>query len=143
MPLFKVTPAQYAGFLSVFNRSSSNGYLGRCELKALLERSGINATGAEVQQMIDCISVDCQGITFQAFIDLVSDYQSLRDVDNEYAEAFRLYDRTGSGKLTRDDITYVTKKLALNMNVDTMFKEMGKSDSIDYDDFVQLMKKKL
>ena len=51
-------PAKYGGFLSFFNRFSNNGKMGPNCLRAVLECAGVKPTREEVQQIIDCISVD-------------------------------------------------------------------------------------
>ena len=44
------------------------------------------------------------GINLQGFIDYMSTWAGFRDQEQEYAECFRVYDRSGMGKLTREDI---------------------------------------
>ncbi|KAL5014569.1 hypothetical protein ScPMuIL_008839 [Solemya velum] len=145
MPLYKVSPSQYAGFLSYFNRLSVNGYMGRQELRAALIKAGVNPTMDEIQCIIDSISVDSRGIKFQGFIDFVSTYSALRDAEQEYAEAFRIFDRKGTGELSKEDIKYVMQKLGIDVDVEKLFKEVDLNNDgfLQYDEFVCLMKKRL
>ncbi len=43
-------------------------------------------------------------IDLQAFVDYMATWTGFRDSDQEYAECFRIYDRSGRGELTREDI---------------------------------------
>ena len=81
------------------------------------------------------IYILANGINWQCFIDLVSSYTSFRDVEQEYADAFRIYDVSKNGVLSRDDIKYVMGKLGINVNIDDLMEEVDKNhdNRIDYD----------
>merc|ERR1712062_951833 len=106
MPLYNLSPQQHRGFVRFFNQSQNMNKLGKRELAAILSKYDIRATDGELQLMIDSISIDSNGIGLQAFMDYVSTWSSLRDQDQEYAEAFRIYDRSAQGLSTA--VTSVT-----------------------------------
>ncbi|KAL4224706.1 hypothetical protein ACF0H5_015401 [Mactra antiquata] len=112
--------------------------MGRNEVRAALNRAGTSPSNAELQQIIDLVSVDPNGISWQCFIDYVSSYTKFRDQEAEYAEAFRIYDVSGSGVLTRDDIKYVMQKLGLNVDIDRLMDEVdsNRDGTIDYDGMI-------
>ncbi|XP_064603199.1 uncharacterized protein LOC135468730 [Liolophura sinensis] len=144
MPL-GIPCGQYLGFLAYFNRVSNCGVVGRNELRAILERAGRDPSENEIQRILDSVSVDPRGINFQAFIDYVRTFQQLRNVDSEYREAFRIYDRSGAGKLTQEDVAYVFKKLRVDVDVPALFKvaDADENGTIEYNEFVDLMNKTL
>ncbi|XP_013384152.1 calmodulin-like [Lingula anatina] len=93
--------------------------------------------------MIDAISVESSGISFQAFVDYCSGYTSLRKEEEEYLEAFRVLDSSGTGRLSKDDIKYVASKLGIvGFDADDVMAKIDtKQDGvIDYEEFVQMMK---
>jgi len=65
----------------------------------------------------------------------VSSYSSLRDVESEYRDAFRIYDVSGTGVLSRDDIKYVLGKLNIRVNLDELMDQVdtNRDGSIEYD----------
>lgn len=80
-------------------------------------------------------NIPARGITWQAFVDYVASYSSLRDVESEYRDAFRIYDVTGQGVLKREDIKYVMEKLGININVEELMNKVdtNRDGTIDYD----------
>merc|ERR1712212_51892 len=147
MPLYSLTGTQYRGFVRFFNQSQNNNILGKRELAGILSKYNLNPSDSELQQMIDAVSVDSQGITWEAFIDYVSTWTGFRDQEQEYAEAFRIYDRSGTGELSREDIRYVLNKLGTGITeaeITALIDEadINKDGAIQYDEFVKLMKKK-
>lgn len=80
------------------------------------------------------MSISARGINFQAFVDYISEYQPLRDAKSEYTDAFRIYDRSGTGMISREDVTFVMKKLGVPCNLDELFSqiETNKQGQIGY-----------
>ena len=144
MPLYSLSHAQYASYLAIFKSISQSDKIGKQEVKAILGRRGVQADDHLVQKMIDSISVDSTGISLQAFIDYVSSIKAFRDTDSEYAEAFRIYDSDGSGSLDRNEISYVMKKLGVEVNVDELLDKVDKNKdgAIQYDEFIEMIKTK-
>lgn len=86
--------------------------------------------------LTELLFTSASGITFQAFIDHCSAQHSLRNVDQEFAEAFRIYDRRGQGSLSREDVSYVMTKLGMkDLNLDKLMDEADtdKNNTIEYD----------
>ena len=144
MVLFNLSGAQYRTYLTLFNSIQHNGLIGKQEIRAILSTRGIEPTIEQLQKMIDLVSVNSLGINLQGFIDYTSAWQSFRDVEGEMEEAFRIYDRTGSGQLSRDDIEYVMKKVGARIDVQALMDDCDKNRDgfIQFDEFVDLMKNK-
>lgn len=81
------------------------------------------------------IHFSAQGITWQAFIDYVCSYTQLRDVESEYRDAFRIYDVSGCGMLSREDIKYVMGKLGIKCDVEELMNlvDTNRDGTIEYD----------
>ena len=62
-------------------------------------------------------------------------YTSFRNEVEEYQEAFRIYDISGNGYLTREDIKYIMQKLNMKLDVDRLMEEVdtNRDNKIDYD----------
>lgn len=76
-----------------------------------------------------------RGISWQAFVDYVCSYTQLRDVESEYRDAFRIYDVSGTGMLSRDDIKYVMGKLGIKCDLDELMNavDTNRDGTIEYD----------
>lgn len=147
MPLYNLSGAQYQGIVEYFNKHSAGGVIGRNELKAVLStKCGANVTSQVLTEMIDMISVDGNGIGLQAFVDYCAVYTSLRNQDQEYADAFRIYDRSGTGQLRRDDVKYIMGKLGVaEFNADALMDKVDLDGNgvIDFEEFKKMMEMKL
>ncbi|CAH1794578.1 unnamed protein product [Owenia fusiformis] len=146
MPLYNVSGAQYLGLLKFFNSYQRNNVLGKQELRAILSRRDIFPTDGELQQMIDSISVESSGISFQAFADYISEYPGLRDADKDFSAAFNIFDRSGTGELSREDLGFVIGKMGQKgTDVDAILEacDKNKDGKIQYDEFIEVMKKQI
>ena len=50
------------------------------------------------------VTILASGISLQAFLDYMATYQDFHDQETEYAECFRTFDKTASGKINRTEI---------------------------------------
>ena len=60
--------------------------------------------GGDIQIMKQFVTISASGISLQAFLDYMATYQDFRDQETEYAECFRTFDKTASGKINRTEI---------------------------------------
>ena len=60
--------------------------------------------GTDIQIMKQFVTILASGISLQAFLDYMATYQDFRDQETEYAECFRTFDKTASGKINRTEI---------------------------------------
>ncbi|XP_014678898.1 PREDICTED: calmodulin-like [Priapulus caudatus] len=141
-----------ADYRTVFNSwggDSSRG-LSVDDLERLLRRllSGRSVPSVQNIRLIACDMIgalDTSGCTlsFQAFVDYMATKRFMRDIDFEYTEAFRLFDRDGNGKLDREELRLIIRKLNPDVT-DMTIAEMVKSadadgdGNIDYEEFVKL-----
>lgn len=77
-------------------------------------------------------------LTFQAFVDYMAVKAQLRDIDFEYTEAFRLFDRDSNGKLDKDELRFILRKLNADITDKTLNEMITAADvdgdgNIDYD----------
>lgn len=65
----------------------------------------------------------------------MSSYKKFRDQEAEYAEAFRIYDISGNGVLTREDIKYCMNKIGIKVDLDQLMDtvDTNRDGNIDYD----------
>ena len=50
----------FPGFLGYFNAHSHDGVMGKQEIRAVLNRAGVDPTSSEIQEIIDMVSVNCE-----------------------------------------------------------------------------------
>ena len=146
MPLYNLSGSHYLALLKFFNSYQRDNVMGKQELRAVLSRKGINPTDSELQQMIDSISVESSGISFQAFVDYISEYDGLRNQDKDYSAAFNIFDRSGTGELSREDLAAVIGKMGQKgTDVDAIINACDKNNDgkIQFDEFIEVMKKQL
>ena len=60
--------------------------------------------GRGIQIMKQFVTILASGVSLQAFLDYLATYQDFRDQETEYAECFRTFDKTASGKINRTEI---------------------------------------
>ena len=142
--LFNLTGAQYKSFLQMFNSVQNDGKIGTAEIRAILSTRGVTATGSQIQKIIDSVSVDPSGISLQAFVDYASAFHQLRDSDTEMQEAWRIYDKDGSGTVERGEIEYIMSKIGVKIDVQALMDEIdiNKDGVVSFDEFTTLMKRK-
>ncbi|CAH1793505.1 unnamed protein product, partial [Owenia fusiformis] len=144
-PLYNISGSQYLGLLKFFNSYQRNNVLGKQELRAILSRRDIKPTDTELQQMIDSISVESSGISFQAFVDYISVSPRLRDQEKDYSAVFSIFDRSGNGEISRGELTIVLVKMGRRYTEANAILEAcdkNKDGKIQYDEFIEVMKKK-
>ena len=60
--------------------------------------------GIQIMKQFVRSTILASGVSLQAFLDYMATYQDFRDQETEYAECFRTFDKTASGKINRTEI---------------------------------------
>ncbi|EME38390.1 hypothetical protein DOTSEDRAFT_75810 [Dothistroma septosporum NZE10] len=118
------------------------------ELGAVMRSLGQNPSESELKDMINEVDVDQTGsVDFSEFLQMMA--LKLKDTDEEQAlyEAFRVFDKDGSGTISADELKAVMKTLGEDLTdkeLDEMLKEADTDGdgTIDYKEFAALMSQK-
>ncbi|KAF1345104.1 putative calmodulin [Delphinella strobiligena] len=115
------------------------------ELGEVMRSLGLNPSNEDLQDIVAEIDVDNNGvIEFDEFFAIMSRKVKTSDTDSELREAFRIFDRDGSGTINADELRDVMKALGEDLSsaeIDEMIKEADKNGdgSIDYEEFVRIL----
>lgn len=110
-------------------------------LGKLLRALGYNPYPEEVEDMIEDVGGDGK-IDFDSFMYLVTKHAREADPVRELVDAFRVFDKDGTGKLPRDTLRKILKNLKqpfTDDQISELFSKAGKDSDIDYANFVNLM----
>ncbi|KAK4629180.1 Calmodulin [Fulvia fulva] len=118
------------------------------ELGAVMRSLGQNPSDSELKDMINEVDVDQTGsVDFSEFLQMMA--LKLKDTDEEQAlyEAFRVFDKDGSGTISAEELKAVMKTLGEDLSdkeLDEMLKEADTDGdgTIDYKEFAALMSQK-
>lgn len=112
-------------------------------LGKLLRAVGFNPMPEEVEDMIEDVGAD--SLNFNEFMYIL--YRHAREVDPEaeLIDAFRVFDKNGSGYLEKDDIRQILRNLKQPFTDDQISElfeqsaDITKNDKIDYKEFVKIL----
>ena len=110
-------------------------------LGKLLRALGYNPYPEEVEDMIEDVGGDGK-IDFDSFMYLVSKHAREADPEKELVDAFRVFDKKGTGKLPRETISKILKNLKqpfTDDQIEELFNKAGRDQQIDYAEFVTIM----
>ncbi|KAK1409866.1 hypothetical protein QVD17_36395 [Tagetes erecta] len=103
------------------------------ELKAGLERAGVNLKDSEMTKLMDAADIDHNGaIEYGEFIAAMLHSNKVHKEDNLFA-AFHYFDKDGSGYITAEELLQACEDFGLG---DIPLNEDGR---IDYSEFVDMM----
>ncbi|KAI7774127.1 calmodulin [Diaporthe eres] len=131
----------------VFDKDG-NGEITKEELGTIMRSLGLNPTDGELQDMVDEVDVDKNGtIDFKEFLALMSHKVQDVDPEQELREAFKVFDRDGTGTISKDELRQVMKSIGESLTeaeIDEMlhFADSDGSGTIDFNEFVQIMNQK-
>jgi len=116
------------------------------ELGTVMRTMGQNPTEEELREMIAEVDTDGNStIEFDEFIKLMSTKMSSDvDQDQEMRDAFKVFDRDGSGSISAKELRHVMANLGEKMTdeeIDEMIREadIDGDGEIDYEEFVVMM----
>lgn len=144
------TPKQIAECketFKIFDRNN-DGNISTTELGKIIRILRQNPTESEMQDMINEIDADGNGvIDFDEFLTLMGRIMKSSDQcdDEEFQEAFRVFDLNSDGFITANELHSVMTSLGekiTNDEIAEMIAEVDKDDDgrIDYEEFVRMLR---
>merc|ERR1712226_1151361 len=122
-----------------------DGTISTAELGTVMRSLGQNPTAAELQDMINEVDADGSGtIDFPEFLSLQARKMKDTDTEEELIEAFKVFDRDGSGFISAADLRHIMTNLGEKLTdeeVDEMIREadIDGDGQINYEEFVKVM----
>ena len=112
------------------------------DLGKLLRAVGFNPTPEEVEDMIE--DAGSSKIDFSSFLYIASRHSREVDPEQELVDAFRVFDKDGTGKLKTDIIRKILRNLRQPFTEDQIAELLGQAsidsqDCIKYKNFVKVM----
>ncbi|OHT10117.1 EF hand family protein [Tritrichomonas foetus] len=112
------------------------------DLGKLLRAVGFNPMPEEIEDMME--DVGASTLDFSAFLYIVSRHAREVDPEQELIDAFRVFDKEGTGKLKTDVIRKILRNLKQPFTEDQISELLGqatidKQDCVKYTEFVKVM----
>jgi calmodulin len=141
-PLF--SPEDRENFKNAFDAFDENrdDMITTDVLGKLLRAIGFNPMPEEVEDMI--LDVGAQTLDFNSFLYIVSKHARSADPEAELIDAFRVFDKRGTGKLKTDLIQKILKNLKQPFTDDQIAQLFSQADmdadgNVEYKEFVKVM----
>ncbi|EOD33609.1 calmodulin [Emiliania huxleyi CCMP1516] len=145
----QLTEEQIAEFIEAFSLfdKDGDGTITTKELGTVMRSLGQNPTKAELQDMINEVDTEGNGtIDFPDFCTLMARKMKDTDSEEELKEAFRVFDKDGSGFISAAELRHIMTNLAgaeklTNEQVDEMLREaaIDGDGQMNYEEFVKVM----
>ena len=143
--LSELTIGDYRDAFKTFDLDE-DGYLSLKEVSDLLMSLGMPVSEDELREMTNEVDIEGNGtVDFKEFIQLMA--RKLRDMDNEeeYIEAFKIFDKDNSGKISLDEMKTILLKFTDDFNeeeVEEIFHliDTDNSGEISYAEFAEVWK---
>lgn len=123
-----------------------DGTITSSELGAVMRSLGQQPTEAALKQMISEVDADGSGtIDFAEFLTLMSRKMKSADSQAEILEAFKVFDKDGSGKISADELRQVMNNLGEKLSDEEVSEMIREADTngdgeIDVKEFVKMMR---
>merc|ERR1712100_775280 len=136
--------AEFKEAFALFDKDG-NGKISAQELGTVMKNLGQNPTEAELDDMIKEVDADASGvIEFPEFLNLMAKKMSSGDSVEETKEAFKVFDKDGSGFIEKAELKKVMEDLGEKLSeegIDEMIKEADTDDDgkINYEEFANMM----
>ncbi|XP_065068313.1 uncharacterized protein LOC135693695 [Rhopilema esculentum] len=123
-----------------------SGYIDYGELRKACKILGFNLKKDEIQRMLADLDVDKSGqIDFNEFLEFIISRQGDdRDIFSEINQGFKLFNKSGTGKITFEDLKWASKETGVNLtdiDIKGMIYEADKDgdNEINLDEFISIM----
>ncbi|MCJ1440326.1 MAG: hypothetical protein MMC23_000809 [Stictis urceolatum] len=139
--------ASYKETFSIFDKDG-NGTISAEELGEIMRSLGQHPTDSELRDIVDEADIDGNGtIDFNEFLHLMArPLPSAIDPNEEIKKAFEVFDRDGSGQISKAELQDVMKSIGEKLTdaeIDEMMAQADEdgSGTIDYQEFMKLMER--
>ncbi|XP_067682352.1 calmodulin-beta [Haliotis asinina] len=141
------TSCLYQEFKEAFNLfdKDGDGTITTKELGTVMRSLGQNPTEAELQDMINEVDADGNGIIdFPEFLTMMSKKLQGADSTDELREAFLVFDKDGDGFISAKELRHVMTNLGEKLTDEEVEEMMREADGdgdgqVNYDEFVKMM----
>ncbi|KAG2467128.1 calmodulin-like [Polypterus senegalus] len=143
----QLPPEQIAEFREAFALfdKDGDGTITSKELGTVMRALGQNPSEAELQDMINEVDADSNGIVdFTEFLTLMVKRIKDMDSEEEIREAFKVFDKDGNGSISAEELHLVMKNLGEDLTDEEIYEMIREADidgdgQINYEEFVQMM----
>ncbi|XP_028676067.1 calcium-binding protein LPS1-alpha-like [Erpetoichthys calabaricus] len=143
----QLPPEQIAEFREAFALfdKDGDGTITSKELGTVMRALGQNPSEAELQDMINEVDADSNGIVdFTEFLTLMVKRIKELDSEEEIREAFKVFDKDGDGSISAEELHLVMKNLGEDLTDEEIYEMIREADmdgdgQINYEEFVQMM----
>ncbi|SGZ53178.1 CIC11C00000001666 [Sungouiella intermedia] len=143
----KLSEEQIAEFKEAFSLfdKDSDGKITTKELGTVMRSLGQNPSESELTDMINEVDINSDGlIDFPEFLTMMARKMKDTDSEAEIAEAFKVFDRNGDGKISAAELRHVLTSIGEKLSdadVDQMIREADTNNDgeIDIQEFTQLL----
>lgn len=142
--LSEETIKEFKDAFALFDKDG-DGSITVAELGVVMRSLGQNPTESSLKQMIMEVDADGSGtIDFPEFLTLMARKMKAQDSKSEIIEAFKVFDKDGSGKISADELRSIMTDLGEKLtdgDVDEMIREADKDGDgeINIQEFIEMM----
>ena len=144
----KISPQQLEEYKMAFSLFDENGdgSISSIEIEQVMQKMGYKPTKEEVNDMLNELDVDQNGtIDFNEFISVMSKQSKPSNEDEELREAFKVFDKDGSGNISATELKQVMNTLGEKLSDDDIASMIKGADidgdgQISYTEFLKMMK---
>ncbi|VDI64645.1 Hypothetical predicted protein [Mytilus galloprovincialis] len=129
---------------SLFDKDG-DGTISSAELGVVMRSLGQNPSDQELTDLVNEVDIDGNGIIdFQEFLTMMAKKMKDTDTEEEIREAFRVFDKDGSGSISANDLRHIMTNLGDKLpdeEVDEMIQEadLDGDGQIDYIEFNSML----